>query len=124
MFRNMVRSDGFTVDFLFSRKKKTKEDMIIHNHTLTLEDFSYDKVQDNYRPAFLDPGRRSVFTAAIGLDRNKHQVRSCSTKEYYHMTRSTRYAAKNMLAIGVSIWKSTGRPAKFSRKPKSPASTT
>ncbi|KAI8973180.1 hypothetical protein BDF20DRAFT_945378 [Mycotypha africana] len=94
MFRNMVRSDGFTVDFLFSRKKKTKEDMTIHNHTLPLEDFSYNEVQDNYRPAFLDPGRRSVFTAAIGLDHNKHQVRSCFTKEYYHMTGSTRYAAK------------------------------
>ncbi|KAI8968437.1 hypothetical protein BDF20DRAFT_896358, partial [Mycotypha africana] len=68
--------------------------MTIHNHTVTLENFSYDEVQDNYRPAFLDPGRRSVFTAAIGLDHNKLQVRSCSTKEYYHMTGSIRYAAK------------------------------
>ncbi|KAI8975491.1 hypothetical protein BDF20DRAFT_879024, partial [Mycotypha africana] len=47
--------------------------MTIHNHTLTLQDFSHDEVQDNFRPAFLDPGRRS---------------------EYYHMTRSTRHAAK------------------------------
>ncbi|KAI8991496.1 hypothetical protein BDF20DRAFT_799237, partial [Mycotypha africana] len=47
-----------------------------------------------YRPCFIDPGRRDVFTAAIGIDVTKHQVRSCSTEEYYHMTGSTRYSAR------------------------------
>ncbi|CAO3690814.1 unnamed protein product [Rhizopus microsporus] len=38
---------------------------------------------------FLNPGRKTVFTAAIGLDTINHQIRYCLTAEYYHMTRST-----------------------------------
>ncbi|KAL0076474.1 hypothetical protein F4703DRAFT_1883669 [Phycomyces blakesleeanus] len=47
-----------------------------------------------YRPSFLDPGRKTVFTAAVGLDPNEHQLRHCTTKEYYHLTGSTLYARK------------------------------
>ncbi|KAK4521625.1 uncharacterized protein ATC70_004155 [Mucor velutinosus] len=47
-----------------------------------------------YRPSFLDPGGKTVFTAAIGLDPDVHQVRRCTTKEYYHLTGSTVYAKK------------------------------
>ncbi|KAI9267253.1 hypothetical protein EDC94DRAFT_602741, partial [Helicostylum pulchrum] len=47
-------------------------------------------------PAFLDPGRKSVYTAAVGLDLNEHQVRRCSTKKYYHLTGSTAYAVKQL----------------------------
>ncbi|KAK4510235.1 protein transport protein S31 [Mucor velutinosus] len=47
-----------------------------------------------YRPSFLDPGRKTVFTAAIGLDPVVHQVRRCTTKEYYHLTGSTVHAKK------------------------------
>ncbi|KAI8981660.1 hypothetical protein BDF20DRAFT_818144, partial [Mycotypha africana] len=94
LFRNIVRSDGFTVDFIFSKKRKSKEEKTIEDHRLTLEDFDYAEVESGYRPCFIDPGRRDVFTAAIGIDVTKHQVRSCSTKEYYHMTGSTRYSAR------------------------------
>ncbi|KAI9269533.1 hypothetical protein EDC94DRAFT_599162 [Helicostylum pulchrum] len=44
--------------------------------------------------AFLDPGRKSVYTAFVGLDLNEHQIRHCSTKEYYHLTGYTAYAVK------------------------------
>ncbi|KAI8984088.1 hypothetical protein BDF20DRAFT_971280 [Mycotypha africana] len=94
LFRNIVRSDGFTVDFLFSKKGKAKKEKTIENHRLTLEDFDLAEIEAGYRPCFIDPGRKDFFTAAIGLDVEKHQVQSCSTKEYYHMTGSTRYSAK------------------------------
>ncbi|KAI8970065.1 hypothetical protein BDF20DRAFT_889110, partial [Mycotypha africana] len=68
------------------RKKKSKEDAIIDHHGLTLENFSYEETTANYRPTFVDPGRKTVFTAAIGLETNRHEIRRCSTKEYYHMT--------------------------------------
>ncbi|KAI8975647.1 hypothetical protein BDF20DRAFT_977167 [Mycotypha africana] len=94
LFRNIVCSDGFTVDFLFSKKGKAKEEKTIKNHRLTLEDFDLAEIEAGYRPCFIDPGRKDVFTAAIGLDNEKHQVQSCFTKEYYHMTGSTMYSAK------------------------------
>ncbi|KAI8971593.1 hypothetical protein BDF20DRAFT_885223, partial [Mycotypha africana] len=59
LFWNLIRSDGFTVDFLF-------KDAVIDHHDLTLEDFSYEEITANYRPTFVDPGRKTVFTAAIG----------------------------------------------------------
>ncbi|CEI95016.1 hypothetical protein RMCBS344292_09217 [Rhizopus microsporus] len=39
----------------------------------------------------LDRGRKSVLTAAIGLHKTKHQIRRCSTAEYYYITGSTKY---------------------------------
>ncbi|KAI8991246.1 hypothetical protein BDF20DRAFT_843602 [Mycotypha africana] len=72
-FRSLIRSDGFTIDFLFSHA-------IIDHHGLTLEDFSYEEITANYRPTI---GRKTVFTAAIGLETNIHEIRRCSTKEYY-----------------------------------------
>ncbi|KAI8967500.1 hypothetical protein BDF20DRAFT_899602, partial [Mycotypha africana] len=51
LFRSIVRSDGFTIDFLFT----------------------------GYRPYFIDHGRKDVFKAAIGLNVEKHQLRRCST---------------------------------------------
>ncbi|KAI9487505.1 MAG: hypothetical protein EXX96DRAFT_553518 [Benjaminiella poitrasii] len=52
------------------------------------------EVKNTYRPAFLDPGRKSVFCASLGFDNKNHQIRQCTTKEYYHMTGSTRYLKK------------------------------
>jgi len=90
LFNNLVRSDGFAVDFIFNRKK---QESIIGGHDLTLEDFTYEEVEGVYRPAFIDPGRKAVFTAAVGLG-DDHQVRRCSTKEYYDLTGSTKYSIK------------------------------
>ncbi|KAI9018614.1 hypothetical protein CLU79DRAFT_837201 [Phycomyces nitens] len=59
---------------------------------LALEDFYLSEVKDKYLPISLDPGRTSVFTATVGLQSNR-QLR-CTTKEYYHMTGSTRFSRK------------------------------
>ncbi|KAG1397538.1 hypothetical protein G6F60_008947 [Rhizopus arrhizus] len=42
---------------------------------------------------FLDPGRKSLFTAVVGVASAK-QIRKCSVKEYYHLTGSTVYSKK------------------------------
>lgn len=85
-----IRSDGFAVDFVFNKRK---QEPVIENHGLALQDFQYQEVMDLYRPTFIDPGRKSVFTAVVGLG-DKHQVRKCSTAEYYHLTGSTQYQKK------------------------------
>ncbi|KAG2202838.1 hypothetical protein INT46_000497 [Mucor plumbeus] len=90
LFNNLVRSDGFAVDFIFNRKK---QESIIGGHDLTLEDFTYEEVEGVYRPVFIGPGQKAVFTAAVGLG-DDHQVRRCSTKEYYDLTGSTKYSIK------------------------------
>ncbi|KAG2191846.1 hypothetical protein INT46_010558 [Mucor plumbeus] len=90
LFNNLIRFDGFAVGFIFNRKK---QESIIGGHDLTLEDFTYEEVEGVYRPVFIDPGRKAVFTAAVGLG-DDHQVRRCSTKEYYDLTGSTKYSIK------------------------------
>ncbi|KAI8391029.1 uncharacterized protein BYT42DRAFT_179478 [Radiomyces spectabilis] len=40
----------------------------------------------------LDPGHTHVFTASYGQGEGRHQVRRCSTKEYYTLTGSVRHA--------------------------------
>ncbi|KAI7899771.1 uncharacterized protein BX663DRAFT_478072 [Cokeromyces recurvatus] len=90
LFNNYVRSDGFAIDFVFNRRRK---DSIVVLHDLTLQDFTYNEVESTFRPAFVDPGRKSVFTAAVGLG-DAQQIRGCSTKEYYTMTGSTNYQKK------------------------------
>ncbi|PHZ12739.1 uncharacterized protein RHIMIDRAFT_292050 [Rhizopus microsporus ATCC 52813] len=93
MFANTVKSDGFSVDFVFN-KRTTKDATLIANIDLELEDFGLEEVKQACQPMFLDPGRKSVFTAAIGLDTTNHQIRRCSTAEYYHRTGSTKYIKK------------------------------
>ncbi|CEG84765.1 hypothetical protein RMATCC62417_18522 [Rhizopus microsporus] len=90
MFANIVKSDGFSVDFVFN-KRTTKDTSLTANVDLKLEDFGLDEVKQTYQPMFLDLGRKSVFTAAVGLDTVNHQIRRCSIAEYYHMTGSTKY---------------------------------
>ncbi|KAI8973174.1 hypothetical protein BDF20DRAFT_880805, partial [Mycotypha africana] len=71
---------GFTVDFIFSKKGKAKEEKTIENHRLTLKDFDLAEIEAGYRPCLIDPWEKRRLTAAIGLDDEKHQVRRCSTK--------------------------------------------
>jgi hypothetical protein len=94
---NTIKSDGFTVDFFLKREelrlsKKQKKD--IKNHNLVLEDFEYEEIERIYQPVFIDPGRKAVYTAAIGLDTSNRQIRQCSTKEYYNLTGSTKYSSR------------------------------
>ncbi|KAG2202343.1 hypothetical protein INT46_004668 [Mucor plumbeus] len=98
LFSNTIKSDGFTVDFLFEKRRATalkevKKD--IENHDLVLEDFEYEEVERIYQPVFIDPGRKAVYTAAIGLDTSNHQIRQYSIKEYYNLTGSTKYSSRS-----------------------------
>ncbi|KAI8967173.1 hypothetical protein BDF20DRAFT_803796, partial [Mycotypha africana] len=93
LFHNIVRSDGFTVDFLFSKKGKANEEKTIENHRLTLEDFDLAEIEAGYRHCFIDPVRKDVFTAAIGLDDEKHQVRSYR----FHLYQGRKRAADKMV---------------------------
>lgn len=88
----MIRSDGFSVDCLFYKESKDTaggSDSL----DLQLEHFNYEEIQASYSPTFIDPGRKSVFTAVSGLDTNAHTIMRCSTKEYYHYTGSTKFSA-------------------------------
>jgi hypothetical protein len=60
---------------------------------LALEDFTYEEVEGAYRATFIDPGRKAVFTTAVGLG-DDYQVRRCSAKEYYDKTGSIKYSIK------------------------------
>ncbi|CEG80148.1 hypothetical protein RMATCC62417_14522 [Rhizopus microsporus] len=94
LFGNIVRSDGFCIDFIFYRRAfdENGDDTLIQNHDLGVDDFSIEEVTQLYRTSFLDPGRKTVYTAAMGLDENQREIRRCTTKEYYHLTGSTVYA--------------------------------
>ncbi|CEG77324.1 hypothetical protein RMATCC62417_12099 [Rhizopus microsporus] len=93
MLANIVKSDGFSVDFVFN-KRTTKDTSLITNIGLKLEGFGLEEVKQTYQPMFLDPERKSVFTAAIGLDTTNHPIRRCSTAKYYHMTGTTKHLKK------------------------------
>lgn len=85
---NIVRSDGFCVDFIFYRRTfdEKGDDTLIQNHDLGVDDFSIEEVIQLYRTSFLDPGRKTVYTATMGLDENQHEIRRFTTEEYYHLT--------------------------------------
>lgn len=84
---NIVGSDGFCVVFIFYRRTfdEKGDDTLIQNHDLGVDDFSIEVIQ-LYRTSFLDPGRKTVYTATMGLDENQHEIRRCIMKEYYHLT--------------------------------------
>ncbi|KAI7900981.1 uncharacterized protein BX663DRAFT_438345, partial [Cokeromyces recurvatus] len=63
LFGNIIRSDGFDLDCLFYKRKMTIKDLI-NGLQIKLSDFNYQEVQQQYQPVFIDPGRKSVFTAA------------------------------------------------------------
>lgn len=63
-------------------------------HDIKLEDFTMQEINESYRPSFLDPGRKSVYNAAVGTNLLEHQLRRCTTSEYYHYTGSTVYLKK------------------------------
>jgi len=95
LFGLIIRSDGFDLDCLFYKQRRvTGIKDPINSLELQLSDFNYQEVEQRYHPTFIDPGRKSVFTAARGLDIQNHTLMRCTIKEYYHYTRSTKLMAK------------------------------
>lgn len=84
MFTNQITTNGYQTSFHFARSKKERA------IELELDDFSINEISSYYRPCALDPGRRDVFNASYGCGSEVHEVRKCSTAEYYGMTGSKR----------------------------------
>lgn len=84
MFTNQVCSDGFSIVFQFARPKKPQA------VELELQDFTSEEISKYYRVCAIDPGVRHLFTASYGAGGAHHEVRRCSSKEYYTMTGSLR----------------------------------
>ncbi|CEP09130.1 hypothetical protein [Parasitella parasitica] len=104
LFGNVVKSDKFCVDFLFYRRTAgiNEDSALIKSHDLRVDDFLMDETVKFYRPSFLDPGWKSVFTAVTGFNYEQHHIRRCSVKEYYHLTGSTAYSARLRLEKDVA----------------------
>ncbi|KAI7906953.1 uncharacterized protein BX663DRAFT_426290 [Cokeromyces recurvatus] len=90
----LIRTDGFVVDFLFYKRCQASYGPSLQRFELTLRDFTLPEVAKDYHPIFVDPGRKSVFTAVSGLNESRHPIIRCSTKEYYHLTGSTVFSAQ------------------------------
>ncbi|KAI7903268.1 uncharacterized protein BX663DRAFT_433730, partial [Cokeromyces recurvatus] len=93
LFGNLIRSDGFSVDFLFYKRRNDQNDMAVKVNQIHLkvDDFKSQEVEESCLLIAIDPGRKTVFTAVTDLDRD---VRRCTTKEYYHLTGSTRFSSE------------------------------
>jgi hypothetical protein len=82
MYSNLVRTDGYSIDFVFCRRKKLATLKDARGCTLGLGDFTMDEVKSDHKTYFIDPERKHVFTAISEDD----EVRRCSSKKYYTMT--------------------------------------
>ena len=76
------------MNFLFARKRGGKDST--DNVQLGFEDFTDAEIATYFEVAAIDPGRTQIFTAAYGSGQERHQIRRCSTSEYYSMTGSKR----------------------------------
>lgn len=71
MFTNRFTTNGYQASFHFARASKNA------SVDLELDDF-----------CAIDPGRQHIFQAAYGTGSDQHELRRCSTKEYYQLTGS------------------------------------
>src|ERR1700731_2171011 len=77
LFKNLIATDGFTVDLHFARKKKDKS-----NVDLSLEDFPQEEVDEMYRPGAVDPGGSTLIAASYGCGDQAHEYRASHNGEY------------------------------------------
>lgn len=80
MFLNGFYTDDYTCRVLFARNVPEQEPE--SSIKLGLTDFNEGEIGDFFRTCFLDPGRKSPYTAYYG----DNEVRSLSTTEYYSMS--------------------------------------
>ncbi|KAG1439818.1 hypothetical protein G6F56_012160 [Rhizopus delemar] len=78
LFTNCIRTDGYAVDVIFSRR--TNMDVLPN---LEFEDFTPNELENTFRLWGLDPGQKSVFTAVDGHTNDQHEIRKFSTAEFY-----------------------------------------
>ncbi|KAI8987275.1 hypothetical protein BDF20DRAFT_255001 [Mycotypha africana] len=66
-FGNIMRTDGFSIDFLFYKRRHGTLESTYKTLDLSLDDFSKSKVEQTYVPIFVDSNRKSVFNATVGI---------------------------------------------------------
>ncbi|GAA5814021.1 hypothetical protein MFLAVUS_007511 [Mucor flavus] len=79
MFTNMVRTDGYGIDFILAGPKKQESDL----PDLALDDFTAEELNERFCLWGVDPGQINIFTASDGHGTDPHQVRRYSAAEYY-----------------------------------------
>ncbi|MDR2285596.1 MAG: hypothetical protein LBE37_20455, partial [Sphingobacterium sp.] len=92
MLHCSLQTDGYGICFLFGRKKQDAT-----HYDMKLEDFCEEDFNEYLIPCSVDPGRRMVFTAALGNDSSNHEIRRCSQKErtcYTGYKRRQKYVEK------------------------------
>ncbi|GAA5803769.1 hypothetical protein HPULCUR_009253 [Helicostylum pulchrum] len=90
LFACFAQTDGHSISLQFVRKRRDKYS---ETPILALEDFSRTEVEENFLPYTIDPGRKNIYTAAIGHNSKEHQVRRCSDLERRCYTGSRRRQA-------------------------------
>lgn len=107
MFSNRIRTDGYSVDFEFARRRKPDSQII--GTDLDLQSFDAEEIERNFIPCAIDPGICQAFTAAYGDGEVPHEVRQASTSEYYMYTGSPqrlRELQKEKRTAGIDVLES------------------
>ncbi|GAA5807598.1 hypothetical protein MFLAVUS_000964 [Mucor flavus] len=79
MFTNMVRTDGYGIDFILAGPQKQAAAL----PDLEISDFSLEEIGTRFHLWGVDPGQKNIFTASDGHGEEAHQVRKYSAAEYY-----------------------------------------
>ncbi|KAL0582109.1 hypothetical protein ABG067_008204, partial [Albugo candida] len=89
LFTCFIQTDGYGCSVQFARRKREEHELSAAP-TLILEDFNRAEGEENFIPTTIDPGRKQIFTAAIGHNSNTHQTRRVSDVERRTYTGSRR----------------------------------
>lgn len=90
--------DGLITDFLFEKRMGTalqESKKNVENHGLHgLEDFAYEEVKSVYKFVFIDLDEKPYSLLQLARETRNHQIRQCSTKDYYNLIWSTEYSSR------------------------------
>ncbi|KAG0163087.1 hypothetical protein DFQ29_003425, partial [Apophysomyces sp. BC1021] len=103
LFINMIVSDGYSINDIFSRKKPA----YYCAATLDLGDFTAAEIGHFFDPCACDPGLTNVYVAAYGGSTCRpHSVRQFTSSEYYLMLKTNKRSKKldeKKKAAGINI---------------------
>ncbi|KAL0080026.1 CCHC-type zinc finger transcription factor [Phycomyces blakesleeanus] len=96
---NVIRTGGYVADVIINKSSQTNTEDFTHysdqNVLVTLlGDVLTSEGLDNTSICAIDPNCNQVSTASYGDCETNHQLRRCSTKEYYTYTGSKRHTKK------------------------------